>query len=216
MNIMLMGVAGSGKGTMAAKLLEKYDIPHISTGNMFRAAIAAQTESGKLVQSYIESGILVPDEVTIAMVEERLKQDDCLKGYLLDGFPRTLLQAEVFEFMAAKINHPVQAVINLTVQLEDLAPRITGRRTCEKCGQIYNIHNLPSKVEGICDVCGGNLKHRKDDTIEQLTVRLKEHETNTKPVLAFYRKHGLVHDVDASRAVDVVFNEIDAIVEKFR
>ena len=216
MNIMLMGVAGSGKGTMAAKLLEKYDIPHISTGNMFRAAIAAQTESGKLVQSYIESGKLVPDEVTIAMVEERLKQDDCLKGYLLDGFPRTLPQAEVFEFMAAKINHPVQAVINLTVQLEDLAPRITGRRTCEKCGQIYNIHNLPPKVEGICDVCGGNLKHRKDDTIEQLTVRLNEHENNTKPVLAFYRKHGLVHDVDASRSVDVVFNEIDEIVRKYK
>lgn len=216
MNILIMGAAGSGKGTMAQLIIQKYSIPHISTGNMFRSHMYANTPLGLEARKYIDEGRLVPDEVTIQMIQERLLEADCLKGYLLDGYPRTLPQAEAFEDIAKQIGRPVQAVINLKVQLDDLAERVTGRRVCEKCGAIFHIKTQPSKVEGVCDVCGGELVHRSDDTVHQLGVRLKEHVTLTQPVLDFYSKKGLVFDIDASRSIEKVFADIDSILEKLK
>ena len=166
MNILIMGPAGAGKGTMSDLILKEYDIPHISTGDMLRENVRNNTELGKEAKSYMEAGKLVPDGVINAMVEKRLQEPDCQKGYLLDCFPRTLIQAETFSEIADKIGKPVEAVIALEVDFEILKERITGRRICPKCGAIYHIKNSPSKVEGICDVCGGELQQRKDDTVE--------------------------------------------------
>jgi adenylate kinase len=214
MNILIMGAAGSGKGTMAEKIIEKFNIPHISTGNMFRANIYAKTPLGLEAKTYIDGGHLVPDEVTINMIQERLLEQDCQKGYLVDGFPRTLAQAMAFEDITSKIGKPIEAVINLQVELDDLAERVTGRRLCRKCGAIYHIKHHPSQVEGVCDICGGELFHRSDDTVEQLATRLKEHVLLTKPVLDFYRKKSLVHNVSASRPIEDVFASIDRILRK--
>jgi adenylate kinase len=207
-----MGAAGSGKGTMAQLIIQKYAIPHISTGNMFRSHMYANTPLGLEARKYIDEGRLVPDEVTIQMIQERLLEQDCLKGYLLDGYPRTLPQAVAFEDIAKQMNRPVQAVINLKVQLDDLADRVTGRRVCEKCGAIFHIKQQPPKLEGICDMCGGELIHRSDDTVHQLGVRLNEHVTLTQPVLDFYAKKGLVFDINASRPINEVFKDIDLIL----
>ena len=187
-----MGPAGAGKGTMSDLILKEYDIPHISTGDMLRDNVRNNTELGNLAKSYMDAGNLVPDDVIIAMVEKRLQEDDCQKGYLLDGFPRTLVQAEAFEKIENKIGKPVECVIALEVGFDTLVERITGRRICPKCGAIYHIHNKPSKVEGICDVCGSELTQRKDDTVEQLTVRMDGYEKSTKPVIDFYDKRGIV------------------------
>lgn len=214
MNVLIMGAAGSGKGTMAEKIIEKYHIPHISTGNMFRAAIYAKTPLGLLAQSYIDQGRLVPDDVTIQMIRERLLEPDCQKGYLVDGFPRTQVQAKAFEEISKQIGKPVEAVINLQVKLDDLAERVTGRRLCRKCGAIYHIVHHPSRVEGVCDICGGELFHRSDDTVEQLATRLQEHVLLTKPVLEFYDGSNLVHNVDASMPINRVFDEIDRVLRK--
>ncbi len=216
MNVLIMGAAGSGKGTMSTLIEEKYKISHISTGEMFRAAISAQNELGLKAKEFMDSGHLVPDEITIKMIQERLLQDDCQKGYLLDGYPRTLVQAHAFEDIANEIGRPVEAIINLTVQLDDLAPRITGRRLCQNCGAIYHITYFPSKIDGICDKCGSPLVHRSDDTVEQLAVRLKEHVIQTKPVLDYYRKSGLVIDIDASRDISLVWKDVDKALEAFR
>jgi len=209
-----MGVAGSGKGTMSKKIAEVYHVPHISTGDLFRQAMKEQTELGKQAMVYIDEGHLVPDEITIAMMKERLDQEDCKIGYLLDGYPRTLNQAQAFENIAAGISRPVQKVINLTVELDILTSRITGRRVCEDCGAIYHIEHSPSIVKGVCDRCDGELVHRSDDTVEQLAVRLKEHVLLTKPVLDYYRERGLVIDIDASRSVDTVWQDINATLEE--
>ena len=158
MNILIMGPAGAGKGTMSDLILKEYDIPHISTGDMLRENVRNNTELGLTAKSYMESGRLVPDDVINAMVEKRLQEDDCQKGYLLDGFPRTLVQAQAFEKISEKIGKPVECVLALEVDFDVLKERITGRRVCPTCGAIYHIHNFPSKVEGICDVCGSELK----------------------------------------------------------
>lgn len=216
MNILIMGAAGSGKGTMAERIIEKYNIPHISTGNMFRAAIYAQTQLGKLAQSYIDKGHLVPDDVTIEMIKERLLEPDCQKGYLMDGFPRTQVQAKAFDEITRQINKPVEAVINLQVKLDDLAERVVGRRVCRKCGAIYHIKHSPSKHEGVCDICGGELFHRSDDTVEQLATRLQEHVLLTKPVLELYDSQDLVHNIDASMPINRVYEEIDRVLRKLK
>ncbi len=213
MNILIMGPAGSGKGTMSSKIVEAYDIPHISTGDMFRAAIKEGTELGMTAKKYMDEGLLVPDEITIAMIRERLAQPDCQKGYLMDGYPRTLNQAHVFEEIAAELKKPVEAVLNLTVDFEELANRVTGRRLCKNCGAIYHITNFPPKQEGICDHCGALLVQRSDDTVEQLRVRLDEHHKNTEPVLAYYAAQGLVKEVNASRTIEEVWADIRAILE---
>lgn len=216
MNILIMGAAGSGKGTMSKLIMKEYQIPHISTGDMFRAAMAEKTALGLEAQIYINEGHLVPDEITVAMTRERLIKDDCQNGYLLDGFPRTIGQAHAFDDIAHMIDRPVQIVFNLTVDLDVLAPRVTGRRVCEDCGAIYHIEYSPSKVEGVCDICGGKLVHRSDDTVEQLAVRLKEHVLLTKPVLDYYRGLGIVVDINASQEIDKVWYDIKRALEKIK
>ncbi len=214
MNILIMGPAGAGKGTMSDLILQAYDIPHISTGDMLRENVANGTELGKEAKSYMDAGKLVPDDVINAMVEKRLQEPDCQKGYLLDGFPRTLVQAKAFEEIAAKIGKPVEAVLALEVDFEILKERVTGRRVCPKCGAIYHISNFPPKVEGVCDKCGSPLKQRADDTVEKLTQRMKEYDASTKPVIDFYDEKGLVTHLDASQKPDVVFGRIKEALAK--
>lgn len=211
-----MGPAGAGKGTMSDLILKEYDIPHISTGDMLRDNVRNNTELGNLAKSYMDAGNLVPDDVIIAMVEKRLQEDDCQKGYLLDGFPRTLVQAEAFEKIENKIGKPVECVIALEVGFDTLIERITGRRICPKCGAIYHIHNKPSKIEGICDVCGSELTQRKDDTVEQLTVRMDGYEKSTKPVIDFYDKRGIVSYIDASQETAAVFEKVKEALSKLK
>lgn len=211
-----MGPAGAGKGTMSDLILKEYDIPHISTGDMLRDNVRNNTELGNLAKSYMDAGNLVPDDVIIAMVEKRLQEDDCQKGYLLDGFPRTLVQAEAFEKIENKIGKPVECVIALEVGFDTLVERITGRRICPKCGAIYHIHNKPSKIEGICDVCGSELTQRKDDTVEQLTVRMDGYGKSTKPVIDFYDKRGIVSYIDASQETAAVFEKVKEALSKLK
>ena len=211
-----MGPAGAGKGTMSDLILKEYDIPHISTGDMLRDNVRNNTELGNLAKSYMDAGNLVPDDVIIAMVEKRLQEDDCQKGYLLDGFPRTLVQAEAFEKIENKIGKPVECVFALEVGFDTLVERITGRRICPKCGAIYHIHNKPSEVEGICDVCGSELTQRKDDTVEQLTVRMDGYEKSTKPVIDFYDKRGIVSYIDASQETAAVFEKVKEALSKLK
>ena len=208
MNILIMGPAGAGKGTMSDLILKEYDIPHISTGDMLRENVRNNTELGLTAKSYMESGRLVPDDVINAMVEKRLQEDDCQKGYLLDGFPRTLVQAQAFEKISEKIGKPVECVLALEVDLDVLKERITGRRVCPKCGAIYHIHNFPSKVEGICDVCGSELKQRSDDTVEKLTQRMEEYDNSTKPVIDFFEDKNVVKHLNAAEKPEIVFGKI--------
>jgi len=199
---------------MSDLILKEYDIPHISTGDMLRENVRNNTELGKMAKSYMEAGKLVPDDVINAMVEDRLQQPDCQKGYLLDGFPRTLVQAETFSDIADRIGKPVECVIALEVDFEILKDRITGRRICSKCGAIYHVKGHPSKVEGVCDECGGELIQRKDDTVEQLKVRMDEYEKSTKPVIDFYEARGVVKHVNAAQAKEDVFAVIQEALEQ--
>ncbi|NLA78017.1 MAG: adenylate kinase [Erysipelothrix sp.] len=208
MNILISGAAGSGKSTVSREIIKVYDIPHISTGNMFRDAMRHETEVGLQAKSYIDRGMLVPDDIVVRMIKERLQQPDCQKGYLLDGFPRTLAQAVAFEDIAAEIKRPVELVLNLSVELDALIHRVVDRRVCENCKAIYNLEYMPPKIENTCDLCGSPLNHRSDDTLEQLVVRLKEYVFLTKPVLDYYMYKGLVKYVDATPAPDIVIASV--------
>ena len=213
MNILIMGPAGSGKGTMSDFIADYFHIPHISTGDMFRAAIAAETPLGLEAKRYMDNGLLVPDEVTINMTKERLANEDCAEGYLLDGFPRTVVQAQAFDEIAKETNRPVEVVIDLEVSIDALAPRIVNRRVCKHCGAIYNIVTKPTKVEGICDNCGTALTHRKDDTLEALEVRMAEYYKSTEPAIKYFEEKGLVVKVDAGRPAQEVWLDIKEALE---
>ena len=196
-NIILMGPPGAGKGTLAKQLMSALNLVHISTGDMFRDAIKAGTPLGKLAKSYIDDGHLVPDEVTIGLVKERLSQDDCAKGFLLDGFPRTLPQAEALKELSKEINRPIEVVVNLDCDNAELIRRISGRRVCKQCGAPYHVVTLKPKVEGVCDICGGPLYQRADDNEEALKVRLEHYVQDTKPLLDFYAKEGLLESFNS-------------------
>ncbi len=213
LNMILMGPPGAGKGTQAKRIIASYDIPHISTGDMFREAIANKTELGELAASYINKGNLVPDEVTIALVKERLAKDDCAKGYLLDGFPRTIPQAEALEVLTKDIKRPISIVVNMTADESVLIRRISGRRVCKDCATPYHVETLKSKVEGVCDTCGGSLIQRKDDTIESLKVRLEAYEKQTLPLVKFYEKRDLLINVDGLLSPEDVFKVIHQVLE---
>lgn len=212
MNLLIMGPAGSGKGTVSAKIIEEFNIVHISTGDMFREAIANQTPVGLEAKSFIDQGKLVPDEVTNRLVQERLGQEDCKNGYLLDGFPRNIDQAKALEEITAELNLPIDLVLHLDVEENELVRRITGRRLCKQCGEIYHIDHKPPKVEGICDVCGGELYQRSDDTEEKFKVRHGEYLSQTEPVIEFYRNKGLVKDIDGARKPESVMQEVSNIL----
>lgn len=213
-NIILMGPPGAGKGTLAKQLKTSLDLVHISTGDMFRDAIKEQTELGKLAQSYIDKGHLVPDSVTIGLVKERLSKDDCANGFLLDGFPRTLPQAEALEEISKEINRPIEAVINLDCDNNELVRRISGRRVCKICGAPFHIETLQPKVEGVCDYCGGPLYQRKDDNEEALKVRLQHYVSDTKPLLDFYQEKGNLMNFNSLCGKEQLFDEVKEFLNK--
>lgn len=204
----LLGPPGAGKGTQAAKLVEKYDIPHISTGDIFRANIKEGTPLGKKAQEYMNAGELVPDELVVDLVTDRLKQDDCKNGFLLDGFPRTIFQAEKLDEFLAANDQKMDIVINLVVAKDALIKRLTGRRVCRNCGASYHIVNVPPKKEGICDVCGGELIQRADDNLETVENRINVYEEQTAPLVGYYKKAGSLVDFDGEASLDEVFDSI--------
>lgn len=212
MNIILMGPPGAGKGTQAKKIIAEFHIPHISTGDMFREAIKAGTDLGTLAASYINKGLLVPDEVTIGLVKERVMQDDCANGFLLDGFPRTIPQAEALEKLLEEIHRPITMVIDITADKEALIRRISGRRVCKTCAAPYHIEFKPSKEPNVCDLCHGPLIQRKDDTVEVLTERLDAYETQTKPLVNFYKERNLLKSVDGLQDIEDVFKDISTLL----
>ncbi len=208
-----MGPPGAGKGTNAKRIASFYKIPHISTGDMFREAIKNKTSLGELANSYMSKGLLVPDEVTIGLVKERLSRDDCKEGYLLDGFPRTMVQAEALTELSKEIGRPITNVLNIVVPESILIDRICGRRVCKVCGAPYHVTNMKPKVEGVCDLCGGELVQRKDDNEETLKSRLSEYHKQTEPLIAYYTKLGVVSDIDGTKNLDVLLDEIKAILK---
>lgn len=206
----LLGPPGAGKGTQAVRLVEKYEIPHISTGDIFRKNIKGGTELGKKAQEYMNAGALVPDELVVDLVKDRLQQDDCKNGFLLDGFPRTIFQAEKLDEFLSESNLKMDIVINLKVEKEALIKRLTGRRVCKDCGASYHIVNIPPKKEGVCDICGGELIQRKDDNIETVENRINVYEEQTAPLIGYYKEAGSLVDFDGEASLDEVF---DAIVQ---
>lgn len=191
MNILIMGAPGTGKGTMSQLIKEHYDVVHVSTGDMLRQAVENKTTLGLKVQEYMSAGALVPDEVIHNIILERLAKDDIKKGFLFDGYPRTVKQAIDLDEILGKLNMNIDCIINLDVDVEILKERITGRRTCRNCKEIYHIKNMPPKVEGTCDLCGGELITREDDTLEALMKRLDEYYASTKPVIDYMKRLAL-------------------------
>jgi len=209
-----MGLPGAGKGTQAEKINEKYNIPHISTGDMFRLAIKEGTPLGQKAKSYLDEGALVPDEVTNGIVEERLSKEDCQDGYLLDGFPRTIPQAEALQQITSKLNRELDYVIHVEVPVDKLLARLTGRRVCPSCGATYHVENNPPKQEGICDRDGEKLVQRDDDTSETVQKRLSVNLEQTKPLLDFYHDKGILITVDGDQDINKVFADITNKINK--
>ncbi|KGP77185.1 adenylate kinase [Desulfosporosinus sp. Tol-M] len=208
MKIILMGGPGAGKGTQAGPLVERFGIPHISTGDMFRAAIKNGTEQGLKAKSFMDAGGLVPDEVTIGVVAERLAQPDCVKGFLLDGFPRTLAQGTALAEILDRLGMKLDGVINIEVAEDVLIPRLTGRRVCRQCGASYHmVFNKPEK-EGVCGQCAGELYQRSDDNVETAKNRLLTYNNQTQPLIDFYQKQGLLITVNGGQAIEQVFTDI--------
>lgn len=210
MNIILLGAPGAGKGTQAEKICEYCHIPQISTGNIIRAAMKDGTEAGLKAQEFVHAGKLVPDAVVIEMVNERLKQDDCKNGFILDGFPRTVPQAQALKDMGVEIDH----VIDIEVPDETIMQRLTGRRVCSECGATYHLVNNPPKVTGVCDKCGHELIIRKDDHPDTVKDRLQVYHEQTEPLKDFYGKLGSLFEIDGTKSVEQVTKEVFSALEK--
>jgi adenylate kinase len=213
MNIVLMGLPGAGKGTQADKIVEKYEIPHISTGDMFRAAIKGGTDLGLKAKSFMDEGSLVPDEVTIGIVRERLSNADCENGFLLDGFPRTVPQAEALDALLADLGKDVEHVLNIQVEQEELIKRLTGRRICKVCGTAYHLVFNPPKQDGLCDKDGGELYQRADDNPETVTNRLEVNMKQTQPLLDYYGNKGVLTNINGQQDIHKVFADLNALLE---
>ncbi len=209
-----MGLPGAGKGTQAERISEKYNIPHISTGDMFRSAINEGTELGKKAKSFMDQGALVPDEVTIGIVKERLSKDDCERGFLLDGFPRTIAQAEALQTLLTEMNQAIDHVLHVKVPEEKLVERLSGRRICPACGKAYHVMYNPPEKEGICDRDGRELIQRDDDKPETVKNRLAINIEQSQPLLDFYDERGYLVTVNGDQDIDKVFQDIQSIIEK--
>lgn len=212
MRIILLGPPGAGKGTQAESITRDYKIPHISTGDIFRYNIKNNTELGKLAKQYIDKGLLVPDDVTNKIVEDRLSKDDCKDGFLLDGYPRNVVQAESLGKYLGNKGLKIDHVLNIIVDRDELVKRLSGRRVCPSCGATYHIVTKPPKVEGICDNCGEKLIQRTDDNIESVLKRLEVYEDETKPLVEYYGKLNLIRNIDGNKPVNEVYKEIQALI----
>ena len=213
MRLVLLGPPGAGKGTQASAIISKYSIPHISTGDIFRENIKKGTDLGKQVEAYMNKGLLVPDELVVSIVKDRLTKEDCKEGFLLDGFPRTVNQAEALDEELKNMNLKLDKVINIQVGKDILIERAIGRRICKNCGATFHIKFNPPKEENVCDKCGGELHQRYDDTVETVEKRIEVYHEQTKPLIDYYDKKGLLLNVDGSKPVEEVFNEIIASLE---
>ncbi|MBR8702058.1 adenylate kinase [Fusobacterium sp. DD29] len=213
MNIMLFGAPGAGKGTQAKFLIEKYGIPQISTGDILRAAIKAGTPMGMEAKKFMDEGKLVPDSTIIGIIKDRLSEEDCKKGFILDGFPRTIAQAEALEVLMKEMGIKLDKVISLNVPDELIVGRVTGRKVCPVCGASFHVKFNPPKVEGKCDYCGADLITRKDDNAETVTKRLAEYHSQTAPLFDFYKTRDLLVDIDGTKEVKAITAEIFAILD---
>jgi len=210
MYILLMGPPGAGKGTQAAMLVDKFGIPHISTGDMFRAAVKEGTELGKQAKACMDAGQLVPDSVTIGIVKERLAKPDCKKGFILDGFPRTLEQANALDVTLGELQIKLDRVVNISVPAEDLISRATGRRICRSCGATYHVAFNPTAKDGVCDKCSGETYQRDDDSEATMTKRLTVYSSQTKPLIQYYQDNGLYTEIDGKQSIDKVLADVVA------
>ncbi len=214
MRIVLIGAPGSGKGTQAKKLVSHYGVPQISTGDLLRAAVAAETPLGLQAKAAMDAGQLVSDQIVLDMIEERMAEPDTKKGFILDGFPRNIPQARALDAMLDKLGRPLEAAILIDVDFDLLIQRIAGRRTCSSCGQMYNIYTSPPKMDGLCDVCGGRLHHRADDNEDTITNRLRVYEAQTAPLIDYYKAQGKQYTVDGSGDIDQIFQQLCDIIDK--
>ena len=212
MRIIMLGAPGAGKGTQAKKIAEKYGIPHISTGDIFRANIKNGTELGKKAKTYMDQGALVPDELTCDLVMDRIQQDECKNGFVLDGFPRTIPQAEALDAALKKISQTMDYAIDVDVPDENIVKRMGGRRACLKCGATYHVVHAAPKVEGVCDTCGEKLVLRDDDKPETVQKRLEIYHDQTHPLIEYYEKKGVLHTVDGTQTMEDVFKNITDIL----
>ena len=213
MRLILLGPPGAGKGTQAAGIVEKYKIPHISTGDIFRQNIKEGTELGKKAKEYMDQGLLVPDELTVGLVTDRISQPDCGNGFMLDGFPRNVSQAVQLDAFLKNNGIALDKVINIEVDKEKLVARAVGRRICKSCGATYHIEFNPSKEEGVCDICQGDIYQRADDTEETVSKRIQVYLDETKPLADYYSKVGIIADIDGQQSIDKVFNDIVSALE---
>lgn len=214
MRLVLLGPPGVGKGTQASNIVEKYNIPHISTGDILRENIKNNTDLGKTAKDYMDKGLLVPDELVVSIMKNRLVEDDCKDGFLLDGFPRTVEQAKALDAELASLDIELDKVINLEADEEVLVERITGRRICKECGTTYHVRNNPPKEAGICDLDGEELFQREDDTVETVTTRIEVYENQTQPLIKYYEDQDLLLNIDGVGTIENIFSEIVDSLEK--
>ena len=212
MNLILLGGPGAGKGTQAKKLIDEFKIPQISTGDMLRAAVSEKTELGLKAKEYMDKGALVPDSVVIGLVEERLAKPDCKSGYILDGFPRTVPQAEALDKVLSKLGQEIDHALSIEVENDDLVKRLSGRRTCRSCGAMYHLMFSPSDKEGVCDKCQGELYQRDDDNEATVRNRLKVYEEQTSPLISFYKEKSLLREVDGSGSIDDIYSRLKSLI----
>lgn len=213
MKIIMIGAPGAGKGTQAKKIAARFGIPHISTGDLFRENIKNETQLGLKAKVYIDQGLLVPDDLVLELIMERFNAPDCVEGYVLDGFPRTIPQAKALDEALDKKNDRIEYAIDVNVSDEVIIQRMAGRRACLNCGRTYHVDTLRPKVEGICDFCGTNLVLRDDDKAETVKKRLQVYHVQTQPLIDYYKQKGILHSVDGTGSIDSIYNEIISVVK---